>query len=187
VWPQSVAPAHDRTGADSLLVAAATVAVVAILFHMLIVLLFALVLFAAVCLVHNYPLSSFLILRTTVYRIAPSFVKSPACRPDLSAPLTPLYAPLRGYHTAGKVSIPASNLGPDVKSTKHESGRLLVTPDAEDDWKFVLVTGAMPTYKVIGWMWGRDAKREEWLTILDPRRPACYAMPQDKLKSFVKV
>jgi hypothetical protein len=114
VWPQSVAPAHDRTGADSLLVAAATVAVVAILFHMLIVLLFALVLFAAVCLVHNYPLSSFLILRTTVYRIAPSFVKSPACRPDLSAPLTPLYAPLRGYHTAGKVSIPASNLGPST-------------------------------------------------------------------------
>jgi len=75
----------------------------------------------------------------------------------------------------------------DVKSTKHESGRLLVTPDAEDDWKFVLVTGAMPTYKVIGWMWGRDAKREEWLTVLDPRRPACYAVPQDKLKSFVKV
>jgi len=73
----------------------------------------------------------------------------------------------------------------DVKSTKHENGRLLISPDAEDDWKFVLVTGAMPTYHVIGWMMGRDGKKEQYLTTLSHNRPPVYAVPQDKLKRFI--
>lgn len=72
----------------------------------------------------------------------------------------------------------------DVKFTKHLTGRLLVFTDADPDRKYVLVTGGMPTYNVIGWMLGHDAKKEEYLDTPDRRRPPVYAVPQERLNRF---
>jgi hypothetical protein len=40
---------------------------------------------------------------------------------------------------------------------------LRVPLDAPDDDVYILVTGTAPTYCIRGWMYGRDAKRPEWL------------------------
>ena len=72
----------------------------------------------------------------------------------------------------------------DVKFTKHLTGRLLVFTDADPDRKYVLVTGEMPTYNIIGWMLGHDAKKDEFLDTPDRRRPPVYAVPQERLNKF---
>lgn len=72
----------------------------------------------------------------------------------------------------------------DVKFTKHLTGRLLVYPEADPDRRYVLVTGAMPTYNIIGWIDGHDAKVDEFLDQPDRRRPPLYCVPQERLNKF---
>lgn len=58
---------------------------------------------------------------------------------------------------------------------------LLVREGDGDDQAFVLVTGGCPEYRVHGWMWGRDAKRGEWLKEYGGHPPA-YFVPQSELR-----
>lgn len=49
-----------------------------------------------------------------------------------------------------------------VRSTKYQSGCLIVRADDTREHIYVLVCGVHPTYKMIGWMYGHEAMQEEW-------------------------
>lgn len=62
---------------------------------------------------------------------------------------------------------------------------LIVRPDDADDGKYILVTGQMPAYQVWGWIYGRDAKRPEWLKD-HGGRPDAWFVPKSALKPFTE-
>jgi hypothetical protein len=69
--------------------------------------------------------------------------------------------------------------GGDVKDwqvrTRRESHReLFVRPHDSDDAAFILVTGCVPVFEVVGWVPGHEAKREEWLKAHGGRPPAYF-------------
>jgi len=71
-----------------------------------------------------------------------------------------------------------------VRSTHHRNGRLCVQRTRDkDNHRFVLVTAAPPLFTIVGWLPGRDAKRDEWWTDLG-RGWLCYAVPQDALHDW---
>jgi hypothetical protein len=57
---------------------------------------------------------------------------------------------------------------------------LLVRPSDRDRDVFVLVLGKIPTFDVVGWMRGSDAKNEKWLNAHGNRPPA-YFVPRSEL------
>lgn len=79
----------------------------------------------------------------------------------------------RGIDAAGDVS------GLEVRSTKYPTGRLIVHKADKDDAPFVLVRGVFPTYEIVGWITGRDAKAEAYWFAGDGR-PA-YFVPEEDL------
>lgn len=74
--------------------------------------------------------------------------------------------------------------GAQVRSTRHEGGRLLVYEHDRDDQVFVLVVGSLAAgYRAVGWLYGGEVKqRPEWWRS-DFRYP-CAAAPQSALRSF---
>jgi hypothetical protein len=68
----------------------------------------------------------------------------------------------------------------DVKGVEEAHHRLLVQEDADNDHAYLLVDSWQhPQYAIVGWLWGREAKRAEWW---DPRglqdgRP-CFVVPR---------
>jgi hypothetical protein len=69
-----------------------------------------------------------------------------------------------------------------IRSTPWMNGHLIVNeselPEA-DTKKFVLVVGHWPTFGIVGWTYGRDAKRDEWWR--PHERPASWWVPQSAL------
>lgn len=69
--------------------------------------------------------------------------------------------------------------GFEVRSTPHPDGRLIVHETDPSDRPFLLVTGALPDFDVVGWIMGGDAKRQEWWNDRAPR--AAFFVPQAAL------
>ena len=69
-----------------------------------------------------------------------------------------------------------------VRSTQRADGRLIVYERDPDDARFVLVRGRFPTYDVVGWLRGRDAKRRHFYRV-DVKHPAFF-VPADALASM---
>lgn len=69
-----------------------------------------------------------------------------------------------------------------VRHTKRLNGSLICHPRDHDDHVFILVVGAMPRFKVVGWLHGADAKNEQWWRT-DRPRPAFF-VPQHALAPF---
>lgn len=67
----------------------------------------------------------------------------------------------------------------EVRTTEHDHGCLIVHPHDADRSPFVLVRGTPPVFRVIGWMLGGEAKRDEWWRT-DVRHPA-YFVPATAL------
>ena len=73
-----------------------------------------------------------------------------------------------------------------VRTSKLPHGHLLVRPtEGHEDKPWVLVVGEFPTFHVIGWCFGREAKREEWLRSPNGRPPA-YFVPQKSLRPVLE-
>lgn len=69
-----------------------------------------------------------------------------------------------------------------VRVSAHPHACLLVRPNEEaldDPW--VLVVGEGNTYSIVGWLWGRETRREIWLRSPAGRPPA-YFVPQEALR-----
>jgi hypothetical protein len=88
------------------------------------------------------------------------------------------WQPSEGVQTKG-----APDVGPlEVKHTHHAEGDLLVPKHAPDDRPFVLVVGAAPTYGVVGWRLGKEAKHKRWW-----HRPwETYRVPQTELHGITR-
>jgi len=73
-----------------------------------------------------------------------------------------------------------------VRVTKHEDGCLIVRKEDPDTHRYVLVIQEAETrFSVVGWIWGGDAKQEQWLTAAgNNNRPRAYFVPQQELSTW---
>lgn len=67
-----------------------------------------------------------------------------------------------------------------IRSTARPDGCLILHPDDPDDSAFVLAIGCAPTFRFVGWGYGRDLKRREYWRE-DTGRPAFF-IPQAALQ-----
>lgn len=70
-----------------------------------------------------------------------------------------------------------------VRTRSRSDYDLIVRADDRDGDVFVLVVGASPSFDVVGWILGRDAKRSEWLRT-HGGRPSAYFVPQEALSNI---
>lgn len=84
----------------------------------------------------------------------------------------------------GKGKLRAPDVGEvDCRTRSRADYDLIIHPDDPDDRVFWLIIGANGMYRVLGWILGRDGKREEWWA--DPSgkgRPAFF-VPQSALNA----
>ena len=67
-----------------------------------------------------------------------------------------------------------------VRHTRHPTGRLILHPADQDDQRFVLVRPRYPEHVIVGWILGRDGKKEKWWEEPIPGR-AAFFVPNKEL------
>jgi hypothetical protein len=89
------------------------------------------------------------------------------------------------YWPASVNSYGEPDLPPDwqVRGRSRHDYDLLVRPGDSDDHRFVLVTGAAPSLRVVGWCYGREAKRSEFKRAYGGR-PEAFFVPASSLRSI---
>ena len=65
-----------------------------------------------------------------------------------------------------------------VRTRSKDHYDLIVRSDDKDDDVFVLVLGRVPRFRVVGWIWGREAKRGEFLREYGDRPAAYFCAPE---------
>ena len=76
----------------------------------------------------------------------------------------------------------------DAKWCGKPKQRMIVEPDADDFWRYLLVDGSEhPTYKMIGWYYGHECKQPMWLQppFIDrdgALRQESYFVPRETLR-----
>lgn len=87
-------------------------------------------------------------------------------------------------------SIDGDVSGVEVRHTHRPDGRLILHDKDDGDRPFVLVRGVMPAYDVVGWIFGRDGKKQKYLFKGDGRAayfvPAADLRPIEELKGHVR-
>ena len=82
--------------------------------------------------------------------------------------------------TVNKFKVP-DIAGWQVRSTRHEAGRLMVRPGDADEEPFVLARGTGTVWEIFGWIRGKDAKQPQWA-----RNPGgigrCWMVPAWELR-----
>jgi len=68
----------------------------------------------------------------------------------------------------------------EVRTASDHNRRLIIHKKDPDDRRFVLVTGIAPTFRIRGWIWGEDAKQEQYWQDPVGGRPA-YFIPHNQL------
>jgi hypothetical protein len=64
-----------------------------------------------------------------------------------------------------------------VRTTAIADGHLLVLDTDDDAARFVFVRGVVPTFDVVGWMTGHEAKAQAWARVLGDRQSLAYFVP----------
>lgn len=70
----------------------------------------------------------------------------------------------------------------EVRSTRHNSGRLILHHEDRDEHIFVLVTGTRGVYKLRGWLKGGDGKQDKYWDDPTGRNAAAFFVPQRDLE-----
>lgn len=71
----------------------------------------------------------------------------------------------------------------EIRSTERFDGRLILHPSDKDYSPYVLVTSdAHPTYRLVGWVYGREGKEDKYWRDNVPR--PCYMVPQSNLRTI---
>lgn len=84
---------------------------------------------------------------------------------------------------SGKGGFRAPDVGElEVRTTRHENGRLILHPADSDDATFYLLTGVNGTYDVRGHILGRDGKREEFWADPTGQGRGAFFVPQSHLR-----
>jgi hypothetical protein len=81
--------------------------------------------------------------------------------------------------TVGRIDLPDVGIL-QVRSKTETGHRLVVLRSDEDTKPFVSVLVGLPICHLCGWMFARDAKREEWL-LADPKKPDRFFVPNISL------
>lgn len=68
-----------------------------------------------------------------------------------------------------------------VRTRSSHDYDLIIRDDDNEDHVYVLVTGQRGTYRVRGWIVGKDAKRDEWFGAKEKTREDCWWVPQNAL------
>lgn len=71
--------------------------------------------------------------------------------------------------------------GYQVRHSEPDGNSLIVRSSDSDDQVFVLVTGKAPTFTIRGYLFGREAKHDQYIRDPGDKYPAWF-VPQDKLK-----
>ena len=69
----------------------------------------------------------------------------------------------------------------EVRSTASHENRLIVHKPDADDRRFYLVTGKMVTWKIHGWILGRDGKQDRWWEDPQNKNRWAYFVPHKAL------
>jgi hypothetical protein len=96
------------------------------------------------------------------------------------------YCKLRNQYWSGSVcSFKGADCGDNVqiRHTVRDNGSLIIREGDNDDHYYVLVTGRAPNLKVIGWIKGANAKKEEYKKSPNGREPAFF-IHQSNLSRF---
>ncbi len=73
-----------------------------------------------------------------------------------------------------------------VRSTRYNSGSLLLHRTDKDDDVFILVIANDPEYTLAGWIAAKDGKQEKWWHDVGYKRP-CFFVPQSALKPMTEL
>jgi hypothetical protein len=74
------------------------------------------------------------------------------------------------------------DVGPyHVRTRSKDWYDMIVRPHDADDEPYVLVIGKSPNFQVIGWLYGREAKQEQWKDTKGGGNPA-YFVPKAELR-----
>ena len=75
----------------------------------------------------------------------------------------------------------------EVRSTPNPNGKLAVRPADKDSRKFYLVVGLYPDIKIVGWIYGKEAKQDKYWRDKDEKNNKIehphWAVPQCDLKT----
>jgi hypothetical protein len=99
------------------------------------------------------------------------------------------YAKLRNCfwsHSVNRFKDPDFNHNVEIRHTTRWNGSLIVREPVSEDSYYVLVTGELPNYRIVGWIQGRAAMKPEWYQA-KARRPPAYFVPQSELRSFASL
>jgi len=70
----------------------------------------------------------------------------------------------------------------EVRTTTHETGRLIIRERDKDDTKYYLLTGINGKYTIRGYVYAREAKQDKYLDQPVAGRPPSYFVPQSDLR-----
>jgi|LauGreDrversion4_2_1035121.scaffolds.fasta_scaffold301304_3 hypothetical protein len=73
-----------------------------------------------------------------------------------------------------------------VRTRSKDYYELIVRKDDRDDDIFVLVTGKAPKFNVVGWTFGKNAKKQEWMQTHGGREAAWF-VPQKELHDISSI
>ena len=71
-----------------------------------------------------------------------------------------------------------------VRTRSNHNWDLIVRDGDPDDEIFILVTGSVPNYRIVGWILGKDAKNSTWYKDIGNRSHPAYFVPQEYLNSM---
>lgn len=74
----------------------------------------------------------------------------------------------------------------EVRSTDREDGALIVRDNDSDERKFILAVAVGETVRLVGWLTGRDAKKQEWVKNPHGWRQSWF-VPQSALRPIEEV
>lgn len=71
-----------------------------------------------------------------------------------------------------------------IRSTLHPNGKLLIRENDVLEERFILVICSSPIYRMAGWLWTSEAKKDEWFRPADDTGVAAWWVPQNALHSM---
>jgi hypothetical protein len=89
------------------------------------------------------------------------------------------------YWPASVNTFKRADVPPDIqiKTRSKASYDLIVRRNDDPDYRYVLVTGTAPAYQLRGWIWGREARQDEFLAEHGGREAAWF-IPPDRLMTL---
>lgn len=75
----------------------------------------------------------------------------------------------------------------EVRTRSKDWYELIIHEKDNDDAIFILVTGVAPNFKLVGWCFGRDGKKQKYLKDPTGYRPPAFFVPQDDLQNMKRL